>query len=160
VRAKPSQVLCPSARCQEGAYVVGIVGANGTVGYVSPLLQVDGDFVAAAQLGRTPEGRFRFAQPCVESGCANWDGARCEVIDRAMVAKARAEGELDELSSGLPRCSIRRWCRWFEQVGAAACQTCPLVITDLPQRPAVFVGSTVLGSPDARPSRGAERKGS
>jgi hypothetical protein len=142
---KPSQVLCPSARCQEGAYVVGIVGPDGTVGYLSPLLQVDGNFAAAAHVGRAPEGRFRFAQPCVESGCVNWEGARCGVIDRAMVAKSQAEANLGELNSGLPRCSIRRWCRWFGQAGADACVTCPLVITDTPKRPAADGRSSIRG---------------
>lgn len=160
MRAKPSQVLCPSARCQEGAYVVGIVGPNGTVGYVSPLLQVGRDFVAAANLGRPPEGRFRFAQPCVEGGCANWDGARCQVIDRAMLAKSQAEADLGEFRGRLPRCSIRRWCRWFEQAGAAACETCPLVVTDLPKRPALVGASRFLGSRAAGPSGSAEGESS
>lgn len=122
-------ILCPSARCEDGAYLVGIVGADGVVGYVTPLLQVDMNFVRRARNGREPEGRFRFAQPCVEGACANWDGTRCGVIDRALAAKAEAD---IDLPPGLPRCSIRRWCRWFEQAGAAACSACPLVITDLP----------------------------
>lgn len=125
-----SPVLCPSARCEDGAYLIGVVGADGVVGYVSPLLQVDAKFVAASRSKRGPEHRFRFAQPCVEAGCSNWDGSRCEVIDRALGAVR--EAELD-LGDRLPRCHIRRWCRWFDQVGPDACRTCPLVITDSPR---------------------------
>jgi len=127
--ADASPILCPSARCQDGAYLVGVVGVDGTIGYVSPLLQVDAQFVQRAERGRDPERRFRFAQPCAEGGCRNWDGARCQVIDRAMAAKAELP-PLDETS--LPACGIRRSCRWFRQSGAEACRTCPLVITDLP----------------------------
>jgi hypothetical protein len=122
-------ILCPSARCEEGAYLVGIVGGDGVVGYVTPLLQVDTNFVRSARQGRGPERRFRFAQPCIEGGCANWDGTRCGVIDHALAAKAKADVDVQR---GLPRCSIRRWCRWFEQSGPAACSACPLVVTDLP----------------------------
>src|SRR5437763_115569 len=34
----------------------------------------------------------------------------------------------------LPRCGIRPRCRWFAQNGRAACEVCPLVVTDLSPR--------------------------
>jgi len=77
-----------------------------------------------------PEKRFRFSQPCVTSGCGNWTGNRCGVID----------GVVDEVSerqlprpgeASLPKCSFRPKCRWFAQSGKEACAVCPLVITDL-----------------------------
>lgn len=139
--------LCPSARCDEGAYLIGIVGADGVVGYVSPLLRVDAAFMSGTREGRDPERRFRFAQACVEGGCANWDGARCQVIDRAVAARASlAAGEI----AGLPRCGIRPSCRWFRQSGPEACATCPLVITDLPSAAMRAVEESASApSPDA-----------
>lgn len=126
-----SPILCPSARCEEDAYLIGIVGADGAVGYVSPLLQIDASFVREAHAGRGPERRFRFAQACAEGGCSNWDGARCQVIDRAMSTKLTLNLTED---AGLPACGIRRSCRWFRQSGAEACRTCPLIVTDLPSQ--------------------------
>jgi hypothetical protein len=32
-------------------------------------MTVDPEFIREAQKGRAPETRFRFAQPCIESGC-------------------------------------------------------------------------------------------
>lgn len=142
-------VLCPSARCEEGAHLIGIVGADGVVGYVSPLLQVDSRFAAEAKVGRGPERRFRFAQPCVEGACLNWDGSRCGVIDRAIATEVRADIESGDR---LPRCGIRRWCRWFGQAGPAACAACPLVITDTPQRSRSTPDQEALGL--AIPTRG------
>jgi hypothetical protein len=120
--------VCPSARCEEGAILLGIVGRDGVVGYVQPQIVVGQDFVDAATRGRTPEKRFRFAGPCVEAECAHWTGARCGVIDRVM--QLRDQKALTP-SPDLPRCTIRPLCRWFAQRGPEACQVCPLVVTDL-----------------------------
>jgi hypothetical protein len=120
--------MCPSARCEEGAVLLGIVGSNGVVGYVRPQMRVDRDFVEAASGGRTPEKRFRFAGSCVEAACGHWTGSRCGVIDR--VLHLRDEGALIE-SDELPHCTIRSRCRWFAQRGTEACAVCPLVVTDL-----------------------------
>ena len=120
------ELLCPSARCEPGAVLLGIVGPDNRVGYVTPRLTVDEDFVAAAQSARTPEKRLRFAQPCIESGCRHWQG-RCQVADGAVeLDEAKAEA-----SGPLPRCSIRPDCRWFAQLGARACRACPFVVTDV-----------------------------
>jgi hypothetical protein len=129
-RPQGSNRLCPSARCEEGAILLGIVGENGVVGYVTPRVIVNSDFVRLAHIGRAPEKRFRFSQPCIESGCLHWTGSRCGVIDHAL--KAAQEANATEwLAEKLPQCSIRPSCRWFSQVGPKACAVCPLVITDL-----------------------------
>ena len=117
------QLTCPSARCEPGATLLGVVEADGTVGYITPRLTVDAEFVEQASRGRAPEKRFRFAGACVESGCKQWTGSRCGVIDRVL------EGDLPK-AGALPHCSIRSSCRWFAQSGAEACGVCPLVITD------------------------------
>jgi len=120
---------CPSARCEPGATLLGIVEADGRVGYITPALQIDEKFVEQAQRGRAPEKRFRFAGTCVEGGCAQWTGTRCGVIDRALAADV-VEPPLKAAREPLPQCAIRSSCRWFAQSGADACRVCPLVTTD------------------------------
>jgi hypothetical protein len=119
------ELTCPSWQCEPGATLLGVVNAGGTVGYITPALEVDEDFVARAHRGRTPERRFRFAGPCVEGRCRHWTGERCGVIDEVMSTPDPPAVE------SLPRCSIRSNCRWFDQAGADACRVCPFVVTDL-----------------------------
>ncbi len=121
-----SELTCPSSSCEPGAKLIGVVNADGTVGYVSPPLEIDVDFVERARQGRTPEKRFRFAGPCVEGRCAQWTGSRCGVIDTVLTTP-----ELPPAPDRLPHCGIRSSCRWYAQSGAAACAVCPLVVTDL-----------------------------
>lgn len=115
---------CPSARCETGAHLFGIVGSDGLVGYISPPLPVTEAFVEQVRGDRHPESRFRFTNTCAEQGCRHWTGSRCEVVDTALIALRE---------QALPRirpCAIRHSCRWFHQVGRSACEVCPLVITD------------------------------
>jgi hypothetical protein len=116
---------CPSACCETGASLLGIVGHDGIVGFITPAITIDQEFVDAARRGRPPEGRFRFAQPCVEGRCRQWTGSRCSVIDQVLMASQDAARTHD---NPLPRCAIRRSCTWFAQVGREACAVCPLVI--------------------------------
>lgn len=111
---------CPSGRCREGAVLLGIMKADGTLGYLSPVLPVDREFVARAEEGRAPDARFRFAEPCIRGGCGYWTGSACSLIDSLL--EETTDGE-----DRLPRCGIRRACRWFHQRGPQACQICPLV---------------------------------
>ncbi|WP_049565484.1 hypothetical protein [Nonomuraea sp. SBT364] len=120
---KAEEILCPSARCEKDAILLGVLDATGRLGYIRPALRIDDDFVAGASGGRTPEERFRFAQPCVEGGCRNWTGERCAVIDDALESGAGTDS--------LPACSIRRTCRWFAQAGLSACAVCPLIVRNV-----------------------------
>jgi hypothetical protein len=124
----PAGRLCPSARCEPEAILLGVVTPDGRVGYLRPELRVDAEFVAVAQTAREPEKRFRFAQPCVEGRCAHWTGSRCGVIQNVLDSGEgrAAAGE----SRPLPRCSIRPRCRWFAEQGTRACMVCPLVVTE------------------------------
>lgn len=90
---------CPSARCQAGAVLLGIVSPDGTVAYITPQVRVDQPFVDRARQGRTPEARFRFAQPCIESGCGNWVADRCDVIEQAIQSP-----KLSRLADGAGHC--------------------------------------------------------
>jgi hypothetical protein len=116
---------CPSARCREGAQLLGIVGEDGTVTYLGRPIAVDASFVAAASEGRPPETRFRFADRCAENACKKWTGTECQVVGEVISRLPTLTAE-----QPLPRCSIRAECRWFRQAGANACAVCPLVITD------------------------------
>jgi|ERR1022692_1455063 hypothetical protein len=117
---------CPSARCQEGAELLGIVRNDGTIAYLGQRLTVDESFVQAASEGRSPEKRFRFSDQCVEHGCKQWTGTACSVIDNVIERLS-----LPAAAQSLPKCSIRPECRWFSQAGRRACAVCPLVITDV-----------------------------
>ena len=68
--------LCPSACCEEGAILVGIILPNGSVAFASDRIEVDKEFVDIARKGRTPEKRFRFGNRCVENACKQWAGRR------------------------------------------------------------------------------------
>jgi hypothetical protein len=118
-------LLCPSAACEPGALLLGVVGGDGRVGYIRPALEIDEGFIARARAGRAPEKRFRFAQPCERSACHYWSEGRCGVADAA------AESDQGGDEGPLPACAIRPRCRWFAQSGPGACRTCPLVITDV-----------------------------
>lgn len=122
-----SEKLCPSARCEAGATLLGIVGSDGRVGYLRPALEVDETFVTNASKGRAAEKRFRFASKCLEGQCAQWTGERCSVIDHVLALQQR-----DHLprAEELPHCVIRRDCRWHAQSGPRACSVCPFVVTD------------------------------
>jgi hypothetical protein len=119
---------CPSGRCEEGALLLGVMTPQGTLAYVQPPTHVNADFVERAKAMGRPESRFRFSVSCIEGGCPQWTGKGCAVIDKVLEEeKPVAPPE----SGGLPRCAIRRTCRWFAQRGPAACGVCPLVVADI-----------------------------
>jgi hypothetical protein len=133
-------VLCPNARCHDGAILLGIVLPDGRVAFAEGRTTVDREFVSIATTegSRAPERRFRFSSPCAQSGCRQWTGTRCGVIDSA-IEEATAQGPLGPLGplsndvpvdQELPACGIRADCRWFRQSGADACAVCELVITE------------------------------
>lgn len=131
---RETPATCPSGRCRPGAVLVGIVGPDGRVGYVTPGLPIDDEFVARAWAGRTPESRFRFAESCVESRCAQWAGDHCGLIHE-FLASPRGEAATSGSRTPLPRCGIRASCRWFRERGPDACAICPLVVRS-PREPA------------------------
>lgn len=125
LEASAAPARCPSARCQPGSVLLGVIGGDGRVGYIPERLEVDQEFVQIARRGRTPEKRFRFSSRCVEAACSQWTGSRCGVVDRVLdLIPAAGDG------ADLPACSIRPECRWWQQSGPAACAVCPEVVTD------------------------------
>ncbi len=122
---KTNKILCPSAICKEGAQIIGIANSQGMVDIIAKPLPVTAEFVEVAKQGRAAEKRFRFSNTCVEKGCHQWTGKSCGVIEKIV-------GQLEEIESKiqLPKCGIRKDCRWYKQEGANACHICPYVITD------------------------------
>jgi hypothetical protein len=112
--------LCPSAPAQVGAVLLTVVGSDGAPAYIPNRLQVTEEFLAEADPA-TVEARFRFASPCRHSACAHWSQGACSIPP-----KLQELVTVDEPAQ-LPRCSIRRDCRWYAQAGFEACRRCPLV---------------------------------
>lgn len=116
--------ICPSTTLDHATTLLGVVGPDGRVHYVSPALPLDDDFRHKAGASGGAEARFRFAGSCIENGCQQWTGNRCGVIDSLL---DQVEHDLD---TELRPCTVRRQCRWFAQSGADACRVCPWVVTD------------------------------
>ena len=131
---------CPSSVGAPGARLFGVVGDDGRVATVRPAPVIDAAFVEKARRHGPLEQRFRFAGPCLRSGCGQWTGSGCGVIARIM-----ADIEPDPRNAAPPvrPCPIRPTCRWFHERGAAACGPCRLVVTE----------SDRVGSPEPRLSR-------
>lgn len=116
--------MCPSARCEPGATLLGMVRSDATIGHLPQRYIVDEDFAEAANADGRAETRFRFASTCAGKKCGQWTGTGCGVVERA------AEQLADRQSAVLPRCSIRPSCRWFAEKADAACRVCHFVVTD------------------------------
>lgn len=119
---------CPSGRCREGSVLLGVVGPDGRLGYLTPALTVDAEFVSRAGRGRTPESRFRFAEPCVEDRCEQWADGECGLIGEVLASPTGGTLAAGAPVGVLPRCTIRRTCRWYAQRGGQACGVCPHVV--------------------------------
>jgi hypothetical protein len=144
--ASRSVKACPSSACQEGALLLGVMTDAGTLAYVQPPTRVNAEFVSRAQALGRPERRFRFSLPCIESGCPQWTGSGCAVVDEVL---EDAEGDEPAVPAQLPHCAIRSSCRWYSQRGAAACAVCPLIVADTGGT-ATYRSTTLL--PDERPA--------
>lgn len=118
--------LCPSSKCQPGSQLLGIVKEDGHVALLQQTIPIDETFVQVAAQGPKAEMRFRFANKCIKSGCKQWTGEKCGVVDQVLQHFNKAIAE-----ATLPECSIRPQCRWYHQSGAEACKVCPFVITDI-----------------------------
>lgn len=121
----PSTTLCPSARAEEGALLLGIVGTNQEVRMLAEPEPLTAELAEAVAAVDEPEKHFRFANRCVKSGCNQWHEGRCGVIDLVMSFNQH----LTEAAS-LPPCAIRPQCRWHKQAGSRACVVCPFIVTD------------------------------
>ncbi|MBW4616937.1 MAG: nitrogen fixation protein [Desmonostoc vinosum HA7617-LM4] len=118
--------LCPSARPEmPDSVVFGLISGTVTephVAYLRQPLPVTDELIAKAS-PVTPAEIFRTAAPCAAKGCQHFDGKDCRLAMQIVE-------KLPTVAEGLPPCSIRRDCRWWQQEGKAACMRCPQVITD------------------------------
>jgi hypothetical protein len=150
---RPGSLLCPSAQpTMHGAVAVGVVGGTPTEPRVQPLerpLAVTEELLGLAEPVK-PTEVFRFAAPCLCSGCVHFTQSRCGLA-------AKVVRMLPEVTETLPECDIRPRCRWFAQEGAAACVRCPQVVTDDVNRaPAIrFAADPQIAVPVDEPDRGA-----
>ena len=113
---------CPSDPAEEGATPTGVLNGDGSIGHLADEVEIASGFVETARAGSAPEEHFRFASPRAEEKCRQWRDSRCSVPDR-IAAIARDP----EPPPTLPRCSIRRRCRWFHQHGQASRRSCHLM---------------------------------
>jgi hypothetical protein len=106
--------------------VLGIILPDRTLAYADRRYRIDS--TQAEKLRQGPlaaEKRYRFASSCAQSGCMQWSGGKCGVIEEVL-DEARPNVHLRKL----PECSIRSQCRWFSQRGEESCFVCPFVVTD------------------------------
>lgn len=121
---KPSERLCPSAPATIGdAVLIGVRIAVGEGAQILPTqrpIPVTQDIIDLAAPQEADE-LFRFATTCASSRCPHFEGEKCQIAARSM-------GRLEEVVDDLPRCAIRKQCRWFHQEGAAMCRRCPQIV--------------------------------
>jgi hypothetical protein len=115
-------ILCPSARREPGAHLLGVVQPSGRVKFLPAGIAVD---EATARLERPSEVQFRYSAPCRQSGCLHWRNRSCTALDE--VREHFAPFAVTSTSS----CGIRHQCLWYQQAGDAACAVCPLVAGEL-----------------------------
>jgi hypothetical protein len=118
---------CPSAQPHmEGSTLLGVVGGSREeprLAYLAEPKPVTPELLALA--GPVPPTTvFRFGAPCAGRGCQHFDGVNCQLVTRIVQL-------LPPAVDGLPACHLRPECRWWQQVGKAACLRCPLIVTDV-----------------------------
>jgi len=125
-------LLCPSSPCDwPGARLIGVVGGTvdrPSVVYTGPR-PVSPDLLACAA-PVTPTEVFRFAAPCQENRCLQFDGTRCRISE--LIARLSPPVDGSAQPGALPSCGIRSRCRWWREEGVAACRSCSGIATDNP----------------------------
>ena len=108
--------------------LLGVVGPDQSVRMLLEPELLTPELTEAIAAVNEPEKHFRFANRCVKSGCNQWNGGRCGVIDRVMAVNQHLT-----TATALPVCGIRSQCRWHQQAGPSACTVCPFIVTDATQ---------------------------
>ena len=70
-----------------------------------------------------PSEIFRIAANCIEHGCKHFDGAECRLVERIV-------DRLPAVVETIPDCAIRDRCRWWNQLGEAACFRCSQIVRE------------------------------
>jgi hypothetical protein len=118
-------LVCPSASPDwEDAELLGVVvGTADAPGVEFVAARAVTPELLALSAPVVPEEVFRFSAPCRELGCPQFVDGCCGV------ARAVATHLPVVADGALPRCGIRPRCRWWLEVGSAACRRCPTVVT-------------------------------
>ncbi len=117
--------LCPSSKFKKGASLIGIRNDKDEMDILKEPIKVTEElYKQFKEVGTKPEKTLRFTNKCIESGCKQWTGIKCGVIDTLL-----QDVEQQFIKDALPECAIRDTCRWFSQSGPDACKICPLVTT-------------------------------
>jgi len=125
-KEKPTNnLLCPSYIAKSGAQLYGIINSSGSIDYLKTTIEINETFVTQANKGRAAEKRFRFAGNCAKSGCKQWSGSECGLIDNIIDVIG------NEASQELQHCAIRQKCRWYSQKRGLACAQCNEFIRDI-----------------------------
>lgn len=121
-------LLCPSAQPDmEDARIFGVVAGTAEaprVAYLKQSAAVPDEMLDQLD-GLEPTQVFRYSARCEESRCAQYCEGRCSLGQR--IADL-----LPPVTDALPSCQIRPSCRWYAEIGGAACLRCPQVITMVP----------------------------
>ena len=116
---------CPSAKFTKGAYLIGIKNDKDEIDMLEDSIKItDEIYKKFEEAGTKPEKTLRMANKCLESGCKQWTGEKCGVVNDVL---QRVEARF--LKDQLPKCAIRSTCRWYAQEESTACKVCPLVTT-------------------------------
>ncbi|MFF4891974.1 hypothetical protein [Micromonospora chersina] len=126
-RTDPPERMCPSTPAANATVFLGMITPAGRVAYVTPAVPAEVALAAAGDSDAPVESRFRLAGPCVTSSCGFWTGEHCGLGARMAASYAETAEPGEEQ---LPKCAIRRTCRWFAEQGPAACAACSHVVTD------------------------------
>jgi hypothetical protein len=119
-------LLCPSAQPDwQDSVAIGVIGGTAEhplMAHFPVPLPVTAELLALSG-PVTPTEVFRFAAPCMCSGCGHFEDRKCQLATRIVKF-------LPAVADQLPSCSVRPGCRWWQQEGSAACLRCPQVVTD------------------------------
>lgn len=125
--ATDAPVLCPSAHPDMAdAQVFAVVGGKAgqpRADYLDRAVPLTPQLRAMAGPVNVAEV-FRVASPCVGGACQHFDdeGHSCRLAHKTATL-------VPIVVERLPRCAIRRDCRWWKQEGVSACKRCPQVAT-------------------------------
>jgi hypothetical protein len=114
--------LCPSSQPEmPGAEVIGVAGPSGVAMLARPL-------AVGAVAHLIPDGVpvtevLRLAAPCVEGHCRHFRDSKCALA-------GRIAAQLPASVVRPPPCAIRPNCRWWREVGVAACRRCQQIVTE------------------------------
>lgn len=123
---KEEAKLCPSSTCSKGASLLGVVQGNKKVNFLEIPIKLNDEFIQKAHEQGEPEKKFRFTNKCVKSGCNQWTGSSCGVMNELSALNPSVTANEEDL----PKCFIRRTCRWYSQDGGKACKICLFVVTE------------------------------